>query len=137
MGKNREILRQSLDALKKTRDFGVWRGGRDPVTGVQQWPWFRASPAATLALGTALKIIYESEPRIALIDWVGWKEGTRLLENKNFQGLDLIHIASLIHGLSRNDRCCPGVIGGAWEDGTLESLLHRLWELSEGLVDLG
>ncbi|MDX9694302.1 MAG: DUF6508 domain-containing protein [Bacteroidales bacterium] len=110
-----------IPKIEQTKSFGKVVIDKKSKSRVQQFPYveFNSLGREFLALIDELKLI-------VVFDWMSWKEGKQMLDDKNYEGLDAVALCKLITTIVRADRFSEGYLLSAFEDGDMLTILKEL-----------
>lgn len=112
-----------LTEINQTKSFGEIIGGKKLSNGSIMMPFW--VPAEIVE--RFLKLVYKLGI-VPVFDWMNWKEGKKILcdKNKDYTLLNTITLCKLLTTIIRADRFNDGFLISCFEDGTISKIIKGL-----------
>jgi len=112
-----------IPEIEKTNNFGEMKSGEKNEEGIIIMPnWVESTIVSRFH-----QIVYDL-PIVISFDWGSWKEGRKIVNDKNFNfdSIDIPTKCKIITAIVRNDRFCDGALVSAFESGLILKILKSI-----------
>jgi len=112
-----------IPEIERSKGFGSFEEGKEIAENFR----FNYSFNQSSIVGKFIDLVYEKQI-IFSFDWMEWKEGEAILNNKNtnFMELDLYTLNKLIIAIVRNDKFSDGYLIRMFDEGVILKILYSI-----------